>query len=199
MSEICMDLGSNKYTENEINLIKEHENMVYYTWSQLDNEWIKMSYRNELLSVGFEGLCIAAKSYKPELGKFSSYSYIWIRRKMIREIKRINKIYRNIISLDEPIYNQKEMKKEYLRDKIVDETENVEERGISKAYEEGIWEIISKCCDQREIEIFYMYCYDGINFSEIAKRLGVSRQWIAQVVKKAREKILQNGEKYLTE
>lgn len=187
-----------QYTENELKLIESHENLVYYTWSKLDNNWIKTSYRNELLSAGFKGLCTAAKSYKPEKGKFTPHGYMWIYRMMMREIKSINRIYKNIISLDEPIYNQKTMKEEYLKDRVADESIDIEKTGIDKEYAEHVWRLIFKYCNQKEIKIFYMYCYNGLNFSEIAKEIGVSRQRVIQIVQNARKKILQKANKCLT-
>ena len=185
-----------KYNEEEITRIEQYENMVYRIWSTLRDNWIKKSYRNELISAGFRGLCYATKLWEPERGSFETYCPIYIRHSMYIECRKIIRLSKMVRSLDEPIYNNNDDEEEVLGDKIPSSVD-IEDEAISKVTAEELQKIVEEVCTERQKKILDMYCNSFMSYSEIAKELGISRERIRQMMDSARKKILRKYRKGL--
>lgn len=186
-----------KYTEEEIKALLQYENMVYKVWSLLEDNWIKTSHRDELLSAGFDGLRRAIMVWDPERGNKASFFSIVIKHRMYREIHLIMRREKRTVDIDAPIKNDRGDKEGLIKDLIVDETENVEERAIDKETARELEKIIAQKCNKREIEILDLYCNHDMSYFDIAKQIGISRQRLHQIINRARKKILKKYEKGL--
>lgn len=183
-----------KYTKEEIDLINKYENMVYKVWSLLANNWIKHSYRNELISAGLSGLCYAAKLYDKSRGSFETYCAMYIRSKMYivcRKIIRESKIF---CSLDEPVKSDRTNDNDDVLGNIIPSDTNVEEEAIYKVTVEEIKQAVEAVCTERQKELLNMYCEYFMSYSEIAEALGISRERVRQLFEIIRKKVLKKYE-----
>lgn len=179
-------------SEEEINNYKQ---LIYKVWGMLQNNWIKYSYRDELLSAGLDGLVYASKTWMPEKGEKCKYYPIVIRHKMYKALHKIVRENDRVLNIDDTVIYKKNDVPVYLADILVDESEKVEERAINKDLVEKIIEVINSVCTEKEKTILYLYCVEYKNYSEIAKTFRVSRQRINKQIENIREKILKIIEK----
>lgn len=179
-------------SENELTQYKQ---LIYKVWGLLSNNWIKYSYRNELLSAGLDGLIYAAKTWTPERGEKSTYYPIVIRHEIYKALRKIIRENNRILNIDEPVPYKGCAEPVYIADILIDESENIEERAINKDLYERILKAVSRCCTEREKLILYLYCVEYKSYTDIAKEFGISKQRINQKIKNIRKKILKMIEK----
>lgn len=121
--------------------------------------------------------------------KYPSDEEIIKKLKINNEILNILKWYpRSMINLNAP---EKDDTTTTFEEVIPDENCNVELEVEGKIHESEMLKIIDKILTKKEKRIFLKYIEDN-NFTSIARKTGVSRQRVYQVVTNSKKKILAN-------
>lgn len=148
---------------------------------------------DELISIGSIGLIKAINTYK--LGKgtqLATYAAKCIENEILMTL-RVNKKYRNNVSLHEPVGTDREGNEITLIDLISQEENSVITNVENRILVEKVMELIKKVLDEREYEIIKMRY--GLNNTaartqrEVAEKFKISRSYISRIEKKAIEKI----------
>lgn len=152
-------------------LIQDNMGLVYHVIQQKYPTFIG---DEDLIQSGMVGLCKAAESFDPTVGKFSTFAY-WcilneIRRDFVSRFK-----HKGVLSLDYPAEVDGEKVK--IGDIIVGD-EDV-----------GYVDLTDNSLTNRQKEILDLY-QRGLNGVEIASVLGISRQSVCTQKRRIRIKLL---------
>ncbi|MEG1613467.1 MAG: RNA polymerase sporulation sigma factor SigK [Clostridia bacterium] len=148
---------------------------------------------DELISIGSIGLIKAINTYK--LGKgtqLATYAARCIENEILMTL-RINKKYRNNVSLSEPVGTDREGNEISLIDLINIEEDSVITDVENRLLIEKLMDLIKTTLTRREYEIITMRY--GLNNTpaltqrEVAEKFNISRSYISRIEKKAVEKI----------
>lgn len=138
---------------------------------------------------GCVGLCMAAMTYKPEMGMFSTYAVRCIQTEVYKQCIRINgneekrEFLRSMISFDQQCTGD-----DGYRGTSYWECVPAPDEGDPFEYEDMVsilQQMFKHPDDKRIIELMA----DGCNQTEISQKLNVSRQRVSQRVAMIREKI----------
>ncbi|WP_124728823.1 sigma-70 family RNA polymerase sigma factor [Staphylospora marina] len=140
---------------------------------------------DEILSYGFEGLVVAAKSYKPEKGRFSTYATRAIYSRMCRyfaALERQKKI--KTLSLNQLIEPEEPTEFEYFVSDQKDFTEHVVNRLTVEQYMTCLTPL-----EQRVITLYFGLNGEAEGSSEIGEKMGFSRHMAYKIVLRALKKM----------
>ena len=155
-------------------LIEDNMNLVY---SLIRKEYPTYISDEDLIQCGMLGLCKAAESGDETKAKFSTFAYCCIRRAIQCELRNRTK-HSGVLSLDYEVGNDGE--RTALGNLIVGD-------------EDVIYvDVDTSHLTSREKQIFELF-QTGLDQAEIAKHLGVSKQYVWKVMRKARIKNFNGG------
>lgn len=184
------DGGEVFLTDNERNLVENNERLVYVAWSRLKDNWIKASYRDDLIEAGYEGLCRAARIFNPEKGKFSTIAIKCIEMQMYKELNLINKRVVRVIELDHPVRTPRHVPDGVLTlgdciESIDDEVENA----LDNLAEREIIRSLAKLLTVDEQNLLLEYAR-GSTYAQIGAQRNITRARVGQLIKRIRNKVL---------
>ena len=168
--------------DNARRLVEENMRLVPYALATRYGH--SAASDDDMLSVGYIGLCRAAATFRPEDGvKFCTYAYKCIlshvyteRRKILTDSRRANLLP---LSLNRKVQTDDPEGEEEFIDMLPDQSEDVERDAINRVFIDAIKEYIPICV-QREA--------GDLTFEEIARQTGISKQGIHQKYKKELER-----------
>lgn len=160
--------------ENHLELVNYVVNKYYKTWKH-DKEY------EDLMQVGYVGLCKAKQRYDPEKGSFSNYAVIKIRGEIsawIRDNAERKLVQKKAIPLDKK-FNEAE-------DDLV-----FEERIPSVQYDEMCSDVSAfdfrTCLNDKDKQIFDLIV-KNYTYEEIGEKIGLSKSTVKYHAKKIRNK-----------
>lgn len=148
---------------NRQKLIEDNTKLVYFV---IHRNFPKYSGDEDLIQVGMVGLCRAANAWDESKGTFANFAVNCIYYEMCSEFKSRNK--RKIHYSLDYLYSDSEDESVTLSDMLVGDSD-VDWFDIDEIYS-GLTEKEKIIVDMKRM---------GLNNSEIAKKLGVSRQCIS--------------------
>ena len=171
--------------------IKQNSGMVHKVVRKYMPEIVNTYEYEDYVQYGFEMLYNAMKLYNPNNNvKFSTYSYIAVRNKMLNkkrlESQKLNQLKSNVYSLNQliPVADSETEIMELLPSDI-----NVAEESIGNIQKENLNYIIETRIKPRlsdkGLQVFN-YILEGKGQTEIAGIMGTSRQRVHQQVDKIR-------------
>ncbi len=169
--------------EEQRKLAEQNIGVVFFTL----NKYFPGSTKDEdLVSVGYEGLCIAAKGYDPSKGKFSTYAAKCIRFCVMTEIRSRKKHSKNIY-----MSNMSAM----VEEATYDGHYGAEDEGFDDVDSEDQFIQFQHILSDMEREIMNL-SKSGLSALDIAKELGLSRGKVYTVIReiKALWKIYRRNE-----
>lgn len=151
---------------------------------------------DELISIGSIGLIKAINTYSLDKGtQLATYAAKCIENEILMML-RVNKKYRNNISLNEPIGTDKEGNEITLLDLISLEENSVINDVENAIMVEKLMDLIKNTLEKREYEIIKMRYglnnMPALTQREVAEKFNISRSYISRIEKKALEKIRKN-------
>ena len=137
--------------------------------------------QNDFVQEGLMGLLYAVKTFDPEGGRsFESYVSLVAERRFISIIRRQNTQkcvpMSAIVELDT------------LDSEVVDLSRSPEEQIMLKEQIDLAMQKLRGILSARELEVFVLYT-DGLSYTSIARRLGVSEKSVDNALQRARKKI----------
>lgn len=169
-------MSSSKLTPEQLKLIEENRNLVFYAYYKHRTGQFFIDNEEDLIQEGFVGLIEASKRYDPKSKiAFSTLAYIYIRGRILNYFNK-NKQYITDASLNIVDYENP-----YDPDLILDPYEAIEDSISDQFAELNLDQIVPKLSDHRKIVDLYM---QGFTCSQIARHLGVSRQYVSLEFKK---------------
>jgi RNA polymerase sigma factor (sigma-70 family) len=124
----------------------------------------------DLYSIGYIGIVIAMKNYKPGKGSFKTFAYMNIQSEFAHHKAKIEsdkrKVYENIVSLNVPKFDDSE--EHSFQDLLVDYTQDPEEFVIRKLF----WIDKFSKLSERERTVLISFS-QGYTMGEIAKRFNL--------------------------
>lgn len=165
-------------TSEQKNLVTENHNLIYDLAKKKN---INLDEYYDVLAIG---LCKAAITFDIEKSKFSTYAYAVMYNTYKNELRKITS--NKYIPKDKLLYlnvsvqsdNSEEMISVYA-DLMPDNSVDVEKEVINKM----IYEDINSKLKSNDQKIFSMLM-DGISVTNIAKHMGVSKQFISKKMKR---------------
>jgi RNA polymerase sigma factor (sigma-70 family) len=137
----------------------------------------------ELEACALEGLWIAAKSYQPERGPFSTWACVIIKRRIQRDINHWARKKRagdnSTLSLSAPVDGDME-----LGDSIADDAPGPEALALARVAAA----VALDACDDRARQIFRASAA-GFTLQEIGAGMGLSGERVRQLAVKARQEL----------
>ena len=129
------------------------------------------------------------RDYDPGKGvKFSSLATVYIRNRILTEIKEMNtdkrKANYNTVSLDKGVKHDSDLT---IGD-LVDDKFNMEKHMIKKEEMEAVFKAIDTL-DNNEKKLLKYYIFDEMTYAEIAKKLGMNAGWIYEKIKRILRKL----------
>lgn len=151
-------------------LIEDNMNLVYHT---IHKHYPNLAHDEDIIQVGMVGLCKAVEKWDEEKGALSTLACRLIRNEITNELRRRKKDM-GVLSLDYEV-DDGEGGSTTFGDFVVGE-EDV-------AYFD--LESITDKLTPREREVIELK-RSGLNIVEVAKALGVSKQYVWQVIRKVK-------------
>ena len=143
-------------------------NLVY---SLVSKEYPTYINDEDIIQCGMLGLCKAAEKWDESKSLFSTFAWRCIRNEICQEFRRRAK-YQGILSLDYET-NDEDGGRSTFGDCVVGEEDvlyiDTEVKSITK----------------RERQVFDL-CKTGLNYTEVATKLGVTKQYVWKVMRKVR-------------
>lgn len=147
-------------------LIEDNMKLVFYV---INKYYPKLATNEDIAQCGMLGLCQAAETWDETRSAFSTYAVNGIRKAIVNEVRR-QKRHNGIRSLDDTCKDSEDI---ILKNTIVGD-EDVDYIDIQSIY---------KQLNNAEKEIL-KYRMGGFTTSEIAKKLGCSRQNVSGKLRK---------------
>lgn len=149
-------------------LIEDNMNLVY---SVISKEYPTYINDEDIVQCGMVGLCNAAEKWNDSKSTFSTFAWKCIRNEIVQEFRRRMK-HQCVLSLDYEV-NDEDGGRSTFGDCIVGDEDvcYVDTNLIS--------------ITARERQVFDLY-KTGLNHVEVAKKLGVSKQYVWKVMRKIR-------------
>lgn len=170
-------------TEDQKRLVEDNMGLVYQNVADV----YKGLYEYEdLLQIGFVGLCQAAIGYKPETGiNFSTYASVSIRKQIWRHhqiwvYRKKRDLTKEACSLDEYICGGTEQYNATHAD-LLAAPENVEDQAIASS----LMDVVRSIPNPRRRDALLAHM-GGMTLSEIGDSFGVTRSRAGQLVDEAR-------------
>lgn len=175
-----------KLTEKQQKLVEDNAGLVYQAVADL----YKGLYEYEdLVQIGFEGLCLAAIGYNPETGNnFSTYASASIRKQIWRHhqiwvYRKKRDLTREAFSLDEQIASGTEQYGLTHADLLVAPVD-VEDQAIA----DSLMEVVRSIPNERRRNAMLAHIA-GMTLTEIGKSMGVTRYRAGQLIDEARRNV----------
>lgn len=133
---------------------------------------------DDIVQLGYEGALRAIKNFTPGRGTFRHMLNMSVSASLINELERLeaSKRQAELVSMDEPIGNGENGLEYYLNDNKT----NVEKTVITKMRLEEKLQLLNEI--QRDT---FMRLFEGYNYEEIGKQMGVTKAAVFQRIKKA--------------
>lgn len=163
-----------RLTPEQQEVVKQNHNLIYF-YLHKNNLSIEDYY--DLAAIG---LCKASLTYEEHKGAFSTYALICIRNEIGIERRKFlashRQIYKNILSLDKEVENNKE--NTFTLADIIPYKDN-----DFTAFElrQDLQELLKD--NPVELEILKMY-YLGFTQTEISKQVNISQSYISRLIKR---------------
>lgn len=169
-------MSSSKLTPEQLKLIEENRNLVFYAYYKDRTGQFFIDNEEDLIQEGFVGLIEASKKYDPNSSaSFGTFAYIFIRGKMLNYFNK-NRQYLTDAALSVVDYENP-----YDPDLLVDPYDAVDTSISDQFAELNLDKIVPGSSDHRKMVDLYML---GFTYSQIARHLGVSRQYVSMEFKK---------------
>ncbi len=170
-------------------IILNYVNLVHYVIHNTKLISYGIFEDRDYFQYGIEGLSEAIDRFNPEYGtKFETYAIQRIRGKIIDELRKVNakqRIYKTENSNE--VYPKLSLNSSYdgeescqLYEVIPDEVETPEQILEGNELKEELKKEL-KALSERDRLIITLYYYEGLNYKEIAKVLGVTVSRVSQV------------------
>ena len=142
----------------------------------------------DLIQVGFVGLCLAAIGYQPEGGvSFSTYASTCIRKQILRHNQIWSRKKRDLsmecYSLDERLRSATDTFGVTHKD-LLFSSQSVEDEAMADALMDAVMSLSSE--RQRDVLLQHI---NGYTLSEIGDRMGVTRARVGQILTDARRNV----------
>lgn len=181
--------------DSDRKIITENIDLVFGVWRDLKNNWIKFSFKDDLVEAGYEGLCRAAAKWDEALNyKFSSLAYPYIQSAMYHELKRIRRRSTRDINIDKVVHTDDDGRDMLLSEFIEDPTDFMLER-IENLSLISLYKVLCDHLNRKEFLILQDYA-DGLTYAQIGEKRGISRQRIGQYMNQIRAKLIPICTKY---
>jgi RNA polymerase sporulation-specific sigma factor len=140
------------------------------------------NYRDEVIDIGYIGLCKGINTYKEECGyKKSTYYMACIENELKRWMKDRSALRRyltyNSRSLDEEVEEGGDPLIEF-----VASNDNVEKEALDGLILDELLNIIVMFKDKPRMVMYYYY-YEGISIRQIGRKIGISASRVNQYIK----------------
>lgn len=141
----------------------------------------------DLISIGSIGLIKAVKTFKCDKNiRLATYASRCIENEILMQLRKFNKVKQDI-SLDKPIYNDKDGNEMLLADILPGQEDIIDENIERSADKKIIFDLVSRL-NVREREIMILrYGLGGQNEltqREVAEKLGISQSYISRIEKR---------------
>ncbi|UOQ45670.1 sigma-70 family RNA polymerase sigma factor [Halobacillus salinarum] len=148
-------------------IVVKNEKLIYYHIRSLHI----VDYSGEFFAVGLEALWQACLTYKPELGKFSSYISWKIRNRLIDQIRKSAKT--------------KDVESAFIREHIHLKLYQIE----NSIHDDYFWEQVRLELTENQWKWVYYYIIHDLSVEQIAKLEGVTRDAVKNWGRRARDKL----------
>ena len=188
----CLKKMKNGDLEARNELIERNMRLVAHVAKKYQNPEDEME---DLISIGTIGLIKAVETYKEDYGsRLATYAARCIDNELLMHFRAKKKTSKEV-SLYEPIGTDKEGNQIQLLDVVVSEDEDVVELLEQDRKVRRLNEIIPQTLSGRELFIiinrYGLYGKKTMTQREIARKLGISRSYVARIEKRAIEKLRQ--------
>ena len=144
--------------------------------------------QDELISIGTVGLIKAVSTFDIDKGsRFATYASRCIENEVLMHFRSMKKTQGNVY-IDDPIETDKDGNALTLLDIIGDDTDVAEQAELSIRTSQ-LYGFLDKALDEREMSIikhrYGLYGCQPLTQREVAKKLGISRSYVARIEKKA--------------
>jgi RNA polymerase sigma-B factor len=164
-------------TEGEI--VRANEGLAHL----LTRRYSQREDYDDILQEARLGILIAARKYDPQRAAFSTYAAQWIRSRVARHFKNIERHVLFTVSLDAPTTSE-DGEGPALIETIIDDRDDAYARADAAIVAE------MALAQMRPFAATTLRMRgEGRTLQDIADRLGRSRQWINETMRRAREKI----------
>lgn len=162
-------------------LVTENMGLAGYTAKRFLNTGIEYE---ELYSLAYLGLTKAAKSFKAEKGRFTTYA-LRVMQNEILMYRRQNKKHRQCVSYDAMMCSDNEDTNAFLcifgqEDPELARVENI-----------GLYDFLTEDLSEQEKQVVDLAIIGGTLQTDVGHRLGVSQSYISRIERRAIEKIKQ--------
>lgn len=149
-------------------LIEDNMNLVY---SLVSKEYPTYLYDDDIIQCGMLGLCKAAEKWDESKSGFSTFAWRCIRNEIVSEFRRRAK-HQGVLSLDYETSDDEGGRTTF---------------GDCVVGEEDVTyvDIDIESLSDRERQVLNL-CATGLNQSDVATKLGVSKQYVWKVMRKIR-------------
>lgn len=175
-----------KLTEEQRRMVEENAGLVYQAVADL----YKGLYEYEdLIQIGFEGLCQAAIGYNPETGNnFSTYASASIRKQIWRHhqiwvYRKKRDLTKEAFSLDEQLRRGTDQYDATHADMLVSQAD-VEDAAMA----DSLMDIVRTIPNERRRTALLAHIA-GMTLTEIGESMGVTRSRAGQLVDEARRNV----------
>jgi RNA polymerase sporulation-specific sigma factor len=174
----------NEYAEKNIALVHHMANKFRNSGHQYD----------DLVGIGMVGFTKALNTYeKGKNTKVSTYALSCIRNEILHFLRKENKHLKNTTSAEKVIYKHSEGRELFLLDVLSDETEQIEEKIISKENISELLEEISKLPEREQKIINHRFGLGGrkiLKQREVGKMLDMTQANVSKLESAIIEKLL---------
>ena len=142
----------------------------------MKDNWIKKSYKDDLVAAGYDGLCYAASKYNQSMG--ASFSFIAtnsIKNKMYHELKKIKKHTLNVVSLQKVVYD--DCGDETTLEDLIPSDVDLEEEVVDSIFFRDVLKDVGEHFPERDNKLLKMWLY-GMSYVEIGYRTYSSRSYV---------------------
>lgn len=155
-----------------------------YAWSGTDVD--------DMISIGSIGLIKAVHTFKPEVGRLTTYASRCIENEILMFL-RADRKNRNVLLMGDSIGTDKEGNEMTLADLVGTEPDLVANEVETAIEARRAVQLMERVLDERELKVLRMRCglIDGEPQPQhvVAKELGISRSYVSRIEKKALQKL----------
>ncbi|MBR3929244.1 MAG: RNA polymerase sporulation sigma factor SigK [Clostridia bacterium] len=148
--------------------------------------------QDDLVSVGAIGLMKAVSTFRPEVGRLTTYASRCIENEILMLLRASKKLKSNV-SLDEPIGADKDGNSILVSDLLGTDANQLSDEAETRIESRRAMKLISKLLTPREQKVVCLrYGLTGGSprpQHAVAKMLGISRSYVSRIEKKALEKL----------
>lgn len=147
---------------------------------------------DDMISIGSIGLIKAVHTFKPEVGKLTTYASRCIENEILMFL-RADRKNRNMLLMGDSIGTDKEGNEMTLADLVGTDPDLVANEVETAIEARRAVQLMERVLDERELKVLRMRCglIDGEPQPQhvVAKELGISRSYVSRIEKKALQKL----------